>query len=147
MATGSGLGLVVGGSAGGVNLVSTSAASADSGVQLNEFDGFSKWSFQLLGTFTGYSVTIYGTNDPAAKYQTQNSFFGPITTLVTHGATIPATSWFVLDAPATSAGTEANPLVAAGTSLNHSGKLVAVRAVVTGTAQTGTVTVLASVSP
>ena len=147
MATGSGLGLVVGGSAGGVTLVVTSAASADSGVQLNEFDGFSKWSFQLLGTFTGYSVTIYGTNDPAAKYQTQNSFFGPNTTLVMHGATIPTSSWFVLDAPATSAGTETNPLVASGTSLNHSGKLVAVRAVVTGTAQTGTVTVIAAVSP
>lgn len=147
MATGSGAGLISGGNAGGAAILTTSAASADSGVQLNECAGFSKWSFQLIGTFTGQSVQIYGTQDPAAKYQTQNSFFGQITTFVTHGTAIPATSWFLLDAPAVTAGTEVNPLTAAGQSLNHGGPLVAVRAVSTGTAQTGTVTVLCTATP
>ena len=147
MATGSGAGLISGGNSGGATLLTTSGASGDSGVQLNECAGFTKWSIQLIGTFTGQSVQIFGTQDPLAKYQSANSFFGPITTYVPHGTTIPLTSWFPLDAPATAAGTESNPLTSSGQSLNHSGPLVAIRAVSTGTAQTGTCSVICTATP
>lgn len=137
-----GLGSV--GTNGGVALLTTAAASFDSGVQMNEASGYTNWRFQLTGTFTGYSVQLYGTIDPAAK----NSIV-PGQSLVSHGdtTTVPATSWFALDAPAVAVGTESNPLTAAGQSLKHSGPLVAVRAVATGSSQTGSVTVLGFAAP
>ena len=141
-------GLTSVGTNGGVSLLVTSVAGpVDSGVQMNEASGFTKWTFQLLGTFTGYSVQVYGTIDPAAKYLTTPV---PGQNFVPHGntAVVPATSWFPLDAPAAATGTtESNPLTATGQSLNHSGALVAVRVVATGTSQTGQVTVVGFATP
>jgi len=112
--------------------------------------GFKTWSFQHLGGTTGYSVSIYGTIDPALyKYldTTESANFNPATL----ATIVPASSWVLLPSPAenTGTGTVANPMVS-GTSnfLQFSGTLVAVRAVLTATTTpTGTGTVVGFATP
>src|SRR5487761_2072814 len=96
--------------------------------------GFTKWLFQLVPadgstTFSGYSVTLYGTIDSRAYRQIANGNNPGQTT----GITLPAGAWFVLPSPAdqTGTGTPANPLTATNPFLNVSLPLVAVRAVLT----------------
>jgi hypothetical protein len=119
----------------GLEWASPIVGTTDSGPVGVEGIGFSKWGFQLLGTFTGFSVAIYGTLDPAAYLAWEAKIQGNTVPAV------PATSWALLPAPdeeTGTGGTATNPLVAAGVILpyNLSG-LVAVRAVATASGATG----------
>ena len=133
-------------------LLTTAAALANSGIQMTEAKGFAKWEFSLNGTFTGYSVALYGTIDPGViTFPSAGPYLsGPSAPTV--GYPIPGaanSSWFLLPSPAdqTGAGTETNPLVATGVSLYFQGPLTAVGCVATGSSQTGTVIVLAMATP
>ena len=103
-----------------------------------ECSRWTKWMFQLVGTGTGYSVTMYGTIDTATAYnEPGNGHF-----------------WFELPAPSTESGggdafVWSNPLtLGVGTSaLYVQAPLVAVRAVSAAGAVTGTVELLAFVQP
>lgn len=123
-------GLVRIGSSGPKTILTTSAALADSGPQCQEGKFWTRWSFSLAGTFTGYSVQLYGTLDGATAAGTGNN-------------------WFTLPAPAEQGGTGtvANPLTNTSQSMQYAAPLLAVRAVATGTAQTGTVAVLVTATP
>ena len=116
------------GNKGPVLLASTSAASLTTAPMMLEAFRLHKWNFALSGTFTGYSVAIQGTIDP----NTSGYLGGPTPT---------GTSWFLLSGPSQQGGegVEANPLTTTTMSLQYDGQLKAVRAVITGTAQTGTV--------
>jgi len=121
--------------------------------------GFTKWVFQLLGTLTGVSVTIYGTIDPNAYlvYTANAANDGPTTgtlyipgTALGQAVSVPASSWFALPGPSEASGTGgiANPLTATTTLLVSSLPLVAVRAVVTtAAAVTGTGSVVGFAVP
>jgi hypothetical protein len=97
-----------------------------------------KWLFQLTGTGTGYSVTMYGTIDVATAYdEPGNGHF-----------------WFELPAPSTESGVGdafvwSNPMtLGVGTSaLYVNVPLVAVRALSGAGPVTGTVNLLAFVQP
>jgi hypothetical protein len=150
----SGAGLVRIGGVGGENILTTSAAGPTySGVKIIEGYGMQKWLFQLTGTFTGYSVSIFGTTDPAAVVPSYPGglYNQPGSFVANPAFAAPASnpSWFLLPSPSdiAGAGTEVNPLVAAGTSLYFQGTIRACCAVATGTAQTGTVNVLVTVAP
>ena len=104
----------------------------DSGMALNDAMDFSKWTFSGVGGGTGYTVSLYGTNDPVAYAAWKQSINpgaypgGPVT--------LPASSWFLLPGPSEQSGTGAiaNPLVAGSSNLfQYSGVLLAVRAVLT----------------
>jgi hypothetical protein len=118
-------GLVRMGNSGPKVILSTSAASADSGTgpTCAEAKFWTKWTFSLTGTFTGYSVQIYGTLD--------------------------GTSWFLLPARSDQSGTgiEANPLTSISQSLSYDRPLKGVRAIASGVGQTGTVNVNVSAVP
>jgi hypothetical protein len=126
----------------------------DSGLQMLDAMGYSTFEFQLLGTFTGMSVTVYGTYDPLAyTYSNQPEFariFGYNTPYVPWQGlvgVIPSTSWFPLIAPSdqSGAGYSSNPLTAAGQILECKQKPLAVRAVVTAAAfSTGQCSVIGS---
>ena len=118
MMHGSNAGLERIGSTGPRVILTTSAASATSGLTCTEAKGWKNWSFSLVGTFTGYSVLIEATRDGV-------NFF-----------TIPAR------ADQTGTGIEANPLTTIVQSLSYDKPISGVRATATGTGQTGTVSVL-----
>jgi hypothetical protein len=103
----------------------------DSGLVLCEAQGFTKWTFQLLGGGTGYSITLYGTSDPVALGQWRSSF-NPLAPKYA----LPASSWFILPGPAeqTGTGTIANPITATAPSFQFSGSLLGVRAALTTSA-------------
>ena len=131
------------GDKGGVIILQTDQASADSGAKIMAARGFSKWVFQLRGTFTGYSVTIYGTiSAEAAEIYDQNVLAGiPDAKII-----IGNDAWFGIPAPSTSAADAfvyVNPLTTTGQVLYSGIPLNAVRAIATGTTQTGIVRVLA----
>lgn len=162
-------GVVSVGSHGGIVLGSFTAASAvvaaplagyggiwtsDTGVGMADANAYTKWSFMpivvpvngVFGTVTSFGISVYGTNDVNAWSQYQlwatqnNSRLNGLTPTL-----IPASNWFLLDAPSAQAGTGgvANPLTALGTSLSYSNPLVAVRCVLT-TAMVGTATIAIS---
>lgn len=103
----------------------------DSGLQLCEAQGFTKWTFQLLGGGTGYSVSLYGTSDPVAIGQWRASFNPQAPKY-----TLPASSWFLLPGPAeqTGTGTIANPMTGTNPQFQFSGALLGIRAVLTASA-------------
>lgn len=106
----------------------------DSGMALNEAQGFTKWKFTASGGGTGYTVTLYGTNDPLAKAawrQSHNPGAYPGGVLV-----LPASSWVILGGPSEQSGTGliANPITATTPTFDFSGSLLAVRAVLTAVA-------------
>jgi len=115
-------GLIRLGSQGPKVILTSAAGIADSGPTCQEAKFWKNWTFSLAGTFTGYSVTIYGTTDAATAAGNGNN-------------------WFVLPGPAEQSGTgiEANPLTSVTQSLSYRGPLMAVRALANGTGQTGTV--------
>ena len=147
----------------------------DSGVVMLEAKGFTKWTFQIIGpgkgatTTAAFSIAILGTIDPLLLFQAYktpgNNFYPPSGEFVPSGTLVgqapnqmnsltalPATSWDLLPMQAT--GTtivDSNPLVTGTNTIGFvSGALVAVRAVLTGTAPTtGTagITVLAFAVP
>lgn len=121
-------------------ILSTSAASATGTPDMLEASGFNHWVFQLTGTFTNYSVAIYGTLDP-------NITVGQMPILNTNYAAPNAAggAWFLLPAPSDQSGTGPvnNPLTTITQVLECKLPLAAVCAVATGNAQTGTVNVLA----
>lgn len=111
----------------------------DSGAYISPI-GMSKWTFQLIGAganTAGYTITIYGTTDPAAYA----SFSAPLNsgTAITGGTDgvtsgIPASSWQVIPGPSDQSGTGAvsNPMISgAATWFTANIPLVAVRAVLT----------------
>jgi len=116
---------------------------------MNEAMGFTKWTFSLIGAVagSGYTVTLYGTNDPKA-YKAWMSSFNPQSP---HGnVTLPASSWFVLPGPSEQSGTGtiANPMTPATPLFQFSGTLLAVRAVLTSvTAAAGSVQVAVEAVP
>lgn len=121
-------------------IITTNAASADSGVVFFEGAGFEHYAFQLTGTFTNYTVTIYGTLDPAAVV-TQGQ--------IAANAAYPAPgaaggAWFPIPAPSEQSGTGpvVNPLTAINQVLETKVPLVAVWVHVAGASQTGSVTVV-----
>lgn len=137
----------------------------DSGLVLLDAKGFTKWTFQIIGPgkrATGtasFGITILGTIDPAIlarSYQTPGNApgvnVGIDPTQMNSLTAIPATSWDIL--PMQAVGTtvvDSNPLITGANTIGFaSGALVAVRAVLTGTAPTtGTagITVLAFAVP
>jgi hypothetical protein len=134
-------------------LPNTATVGTDSGVQMLSAAGFTKWTFCLIGpgvlaaTTAAFTISLYGTIDPTLltqAYQTGGNAIGvqgkdpSFTTSLT---AIPASSWFLLPAPSEQAGTGSvtNPIVTSATGasiLTVSAPLVAVRAVLTGTAPT-----------
>ena len=109
---------------------------------------FTKWTFSLLGAGSaGYTVTIYGTNDPKA-YKAWMSTFNPQSP---HGTvTLPASSWFKLPGPSEQAGTGAiaNPMTDSVPTFQYSGGLIGVRAVLTAVASaSGNVSVAVEAVP
>jgi hypothetical protein len=89
--------------------------------------GFTKFTFQAIGGVTGYTITFYGTIDPAAR---------PNGIPLAKGSTaVPASSWFVLPGPSEQSGTGGinNPIntTTGNNLLTCSLPLVAVRAVIT----------------
>lgn len=127
----------------------------DSGQVMNEANSFTKWTFQMTGGGTGYSVTIYGTADRLVYRAWVNSlnpgqptFNAPSQPLINTAGL--ASSWFALYAQSdqTGTGAPANPMTAANPSMQFSGELVAVRAVLTTTVgASGSVTIIASAVP
>jgi hypothetical protein len=127
-----------------------------------EAKGFTKWTFQIIGpgvNATGtaaFNITLLGTCDPALLSQAYatpgvnaygatnpdqnqiNILTGQQPNLQNSLTALPATSWSIL--PMQSAGvaaTDSNPLITGVNTLGFvSGALVAVRAVLTGTAPT-----------
>jgi hypothetical protein len=126
--------------AAGVDTGSLMAPVANGGdllAGLRECARWTKWMFQLIGTGTGYAVTIYGTLDPATAYNEPGN----------------GGYWFELPAPSTESGVGdafvwTNPLtLGVGTSaLYVNAPIVAVRAVSAGTV-TGTVELLVFAQP
>lgn len=119
----------------------------DSGARLVEARNFTKWNFQLLGGGTGYSVTLYGSNDTTAYFAWCFSFNSqsPYGNIV-----CPASSWFPLYAPSdqSSPFAPANPMTATNPSMQYNGGLIAIRAVLTGSATpSGVVSVAVSAEP
>lgn len=132
---------------GRVMAVNATAGSAiDSGVQFLDANGYPRFAFQLLGTFTGMSATFFGTFDPALyAFYLANIGTWQGQALGAGGGGIlvpPATSWFQLPAPSEQggAGTVSNPLTTAGTVLEIRVPVMAVRVVITAAAATGTCT-------
>lgn len=131
------------GNKGGKVILSTSAAgTTNSGVQMAEARGFKNWMFCLAGTFTGFSVTIYGTIDPNAL--TDGRVANP--NYPVPGA--PGGNWFALNPgpQATAPADVQNPLTANTQNCPFPQLLVAVCAVAVGSTPTGTVNVLAFAS-
>jgi hypothetical protein len=166
----SGAGLNRGGVLGGITLLSVAPTAAlvaaptaaygtiglnDSGGLLHTLAGFTKWRFQIIGagaTTAGYSISIYGTLDPALLnyvYQQGPHSGLPMDTCAV--TAIPATSWQLVDSPSDQSGTGvvANPMVTgASTTCASNTGWYAVRAVLTATASpTLPITVLASAVP
>lgn len=127
--------------------------SNDSGQCLTEANGFTKWQFQMTGSGTGYSVSIYGTADRLAYRAWVNNFGNTVFTAASQPAfnsSALAPSWFLLGAQSDQGGTgqPANPMTSTNPWMQFSGMLVAVRAVLTATSgATGTVTITASAAP
>lgn len=144
-------GILTVGSHGAVVLASqTGDTGTGYGPFMVEAKGFTKWVFSLAGTFTNFSVTIYGTYDTAAK--------DPVSLLASSTYAVPQTggNWFILPAPAEQGGAEtgvyANPLTNSSTSNNpqslyYQGPLVAVGLFIQGATSTGTVKVLGFAAP
>jgi hypothetical protein len=117
------------------------AGDLDSGIQAPEGIGFSKWAFQMIGagaTAAGYTVTLYGTLDPAAyddafgrPYGGTGSRLLQVTAQGRGYTGLPATSWFPLPAPSEQSGTGVitNPMISGSASIMFcTMPLVAVRA-------------------
>lgn len=127
----------------------------DSGQVMNEATSFTKWTFQMTGGGTGYAVMIYGTADRLAYRAWVNSlnpgqptFSAPSQPLINTAGL--ASSWFPLYGPSDQSGTgvPANPMTAANPSMQFSGELVAVRAVLTSSVTpSGSVTIIAAAVP
>jgi len=132
-------------------ILTTSAALADSGPTCLEAKAWRNWTFTLEGTFTGYSVAIYGTNDPKTAGTLPGTATPPFPGDAGGSFAITPTqsNWFLIPAEAiqSGTGTETNPLIATAASLSYDRPLLAVRAVATGSGQTGTVSVRVAAVP
>jgi hypothetical protein len=97
----------------------------DSGPRMLEAKRMTKWNFHLGGTFTGASVSIYGTTDVGTAGWIG---YGPTTP--------PNMNWFLLPAESAQSGTgvEQNPLTLINQSMSYDRPLVAVRVLVTALA-------------
>lgn len=131
-------------------LTAYGTAAQDTGTVplLVEARDFTKWTFSRIGGGTGYAFSIYGTVDPMAyklwKYQ-----FNPNLFLGQNAPTLPASSWFLLDAPSAASGTGSvgNPLTDSAPLLQYSGALVGVRVVLTTAGSAGACSVVVEVAP
>jgi hypothetical protein len=113
----------------------------DSGIQMLEAIGLTKWVFLLGGAtnLSGWSVTIYGTIDSVAyqAWQPANysaaGLYGQSTGGPRGSTVVSAGSWFVLPGPSEqgTTGSIGNPLTSTTPILTSSLPLVAVRAVLT----------------
>lgn len=106
------------GSKGGKVLVAFTASGQDTGSlfpHMSEATRWGKWLFQLTGTGTGYSVTVYGTIDIPTAYNLPGN----------------NAEWFELPAPSTESGSAwSNPLtIPDNRALYVTAPLVAIRAV------------------
>lgn len=126
-----------------------SVSSGNLGNGMVEAMGFSNWTFSLVGSGSGYTVSLYGTNDPAA-YKAWMSTFLP-STQSPHGAvTLPNGSWRLLPGPSEASGTGgiANPMTDTTPLFQFKGTLIAVRAVVTAVnLPSGNVSVVVEATP
>ena len=116
-------------------ILTTSAASADSGPTCLEAKDWRNWTFTVEGTIPGgASVTWYGTND----INTAGTLPGTATPPAAYGGVVAVTptasNWFLIPAEAiqTGTGVEANPITSPAQSLSYDRPLRAVRAVVAG---------------
>lgn len=137
------------GSAGGKPVFTFTAAGQDTGVLplMTECSRWPKWMFQVVGSGTDFSITIYGTIDPVTAYQDFPLDQQPPNN---YGST--GSEWFPLPAPAVESGFAwSNPVFKPNNSaLYVTAPLVAVRAVsdvTIGGTITGSVTLLAFVLP
>jgi hypothetical protein len=147
---------------GAPNQPGVATVGTDSGVVMLDAKGFTKWTIQIIGpgkSATGtaaFNITILGTVDPTLLYEAYqtpgtNFFKGGAGLFASQGTlvgqqpnqmnsltAIPATSWDVLPMQATGTTVvDSNPLVTGVNTLGFiSGGLVAIRAVLTGTAPT-----------
>lgn len=127
-------------------LISAASGAADSGTQLTEAIGFKEFGFQMVSatlgaTFTGFTATIYGTMDLNALLDNGS----PNPNYPTVGAN--GGAWFELPAATAGSGndtqTYANPLTTLTQAMYYRGPaLVAVRVIVTASAQSGSINVL-----
>jgi hypothetical protein len=118
-------------------ILTTSAATADSGPQCLEAKDWRNWTFTVEGTIPGGgSVTWYGTNDPATAGTLPGTATPPFPG--DYGGTLAVTptaaNWFKIPAEAiqSGTGTEANPITSNLQSLSYDRPVLAVRAVVAG---------------
>jgi hypothetical protein len=132
-------------------ILTTSGASADSGATCQEAKAWRNWTFTVEGTFTGYTATWYGTNDPktagtlpgAATPPFPGDWGGVVAITPTQA------NWFLIPAEAiqTGTGVEVNPLTSTVQSLSYDRPLLAVRCVIAGSGQTGTITARVAAVP
>jgi hypothetical protein len=116
------------------------AGDLDSGIMAAEGIGFSKWVFQIIGagsSAAGYTVTLYGTIDPAAYNAVWGYPGNPAQNIPAIAASgmrykgLPSTSWFQLPGPSEQSGTGnmSNPMISGiSNTLFTTLPLVAVRA-------------------
>lgn len=117
---------------------------------LGEARDFTKWTFSLIGAGTGYSLSVYGTVDPVAYATWKNALNPNLYLNVTNKPSTPASSWFLLPAPAeqTGTGSVANPMTDTNPLLQFSGALVGVRIVLTASVSaSGTRQVVVEAAP
>jgi hypothetical protein len=102
-----------------------------------EAPGFDHWAFQLTGTWTGFTATIYGTLDPTV-------LSGPAlanTSYPTPGSA--GAAWVLLYGPSETAGApQANPLTAITQLLESKIPWLAIYVVITTSTPTGTCNVV-----
>lgn len=129
-----------------------------------EAQRFTKWVFHLgpnpegSALPTGYTVSIYGTNDgnaindealvvSATGVPTYQTVGAPNANYPAPGAS--GESWFLLPAESEQSGTGlmTNPLTAVGNSLYYNGPLLVVCCVITSSSPTGGVTVFGYATP
>jgi hypothetical protein len=107
----------------------------DSGQLLTEARDFTKWTVTKIGAGTGYTFSVYGTNDPMAYAVFRYKQLGSAAFPGNPGfvPTLPASSWVLLPAPSDQTGTGpvANPLTDASPMMQYSGTLTGIRVVLT----------------
>ena len=107
----------------------------DSGQLLTEARDFTKWTISKIGAGTGYSFSVYGTNDPLAYAVFRYTQLGQAAFPGNPGyvPSLPASSWFLLPAPSEQSGTGsvANPISDSSPLLQYSGTITGIRVVLT----------------
>ncbi len=135
-------------------LTASATLPADSGPQCLEGKNWRNWAFTVEGTFTGFTATWYGTNDPNTAGTLPGTATPPFPgdaggVLAINPA---SANWFLIPGESTQTGTgiEANPITDITQSLSYDRPLLAVRCVIDaaeGVSPTGTITARVAAVP